>query len=72
LRQKNRLTDRFNPTDVLTPRIYEILAFDGYDLRFGASGTQAAYALTEAYSATALVLPCFRSSRIPSGALPTG
>jgi hypothetical protein len=64
--------DRFNPTDVITPRNYEILAFDDDDQRFGADGAQAAYAVTEAYSITALVLPSFRSSRIPSDALPAG
>ncbi len=64
--------DRFNPTDVITPRNYEILSRDDDDQRFGAEGVQLKYLITEQYSFTSLALPAFRSSRIPSGLLPPG
>jgi hypothetical protein len=64
--------DRFNPTDVITPRNYQVLAYDDDDQRFGAVGVHTAYHLGGAYSVSALVLPAFKSSIIPAGMLPAG
>jgi len=64
--------DRFNPTDVITPRNYQILAFDDDDQRFGVVGTEAKYRIADAYTVSVLALPAFHSSVIPSGVLPAG
>lgn len=64
--------DRFNPTDVITPRNYEILSSDDDDQRFGATGVQARYSISSHCSLEAVALPVFYSSKIPSGILPPG
>jgi hypothetical protein len=64
--------DRFNPTDVITPRNYEVLSFDDDDQRFGVEGMQGTYHVADAYSVIAVALPSFRSGTVPSGALPPG
>lgn len=64
--------DRFNPTDVITPRNYEIISPDDDDQRFGVEGIQGKYHATDEYTITALALPAFRSSVVPSGLLPAG
>lgn len=64
--------DRFNPTDVITPRNYEIISPDDDDQRFGVEGIQLKYHAGDEYTITALALPAFRSSMVPSGLLPAG
>ena len=64
--------DRFNPTDVISSRNYEVLAFDDDDQRFGAMGVEGKYRIDDAYAISALVLPTFHTSVIPSGILPVG
>ena len=62
--------DKFNPTDVITPRNYEILSSDDDDQRFGAIGVVAKFFLLPELSLETVALPTFRSSRVPSGILP--
>jgi hypothetical protein len=64
--------DKFNPTDVITPRNYELLSSDDDDQRFGVEGVQAKYHFADEYSFTAVGLPVFQSSRVSSGLLPAG
>lgn len=64
--------DRFNPTDLITPRNYQILAFDDDDQRFGVVGAEAKYRIADAYTVSALALPAFHTSFIPAGLLPAG
>lgn len=62
--------DRFNPTDNLTPRNYQILSADDDDQRFGTVGVSVVAYLPSALSITGIMLPGFASSQIPSGSLP--
>ena len=62
--------DKFNPTDVITPRNYEILSSDDDDQRFGAIGLLGKFFVLPELSLEVAVLPTFRSSKIPSGILP--
>jgi hypothetical protein len=62
--------DKFNPTDVITPRNYEILSSDDDDQRFGAIGLLGKFFVLSELSLEIVVLPTFRSSKVPSGLLP--
>lgn len=62
--------DKFNPTDVITPRNYEILSSDDDDQRFGVIGLLGKFFVLSELSLEIVVLPTFRSSRVPSGILP--
>jgi hypothetical protein len=62
--------DKFNPTDVITPRNYEILSSDDDDQRFGAIGVMAKIFVLPELSLEAVLLPTFRSGRVPSGIFP--
>lgn len=64
--------DTFNPTDVITPRDYEVLSSDDDDQRFGMTGVRARYAFSSSLSLEAVALPRFQSSAVPSGLLPAG
>lgn len=62
--------DRFNPTDNLTPRNYQILSADDDDQRFGTVGLNVIAYLPSDLSLSAIALPGFTSSKIPVGFLP--
>jgi len=62
--------DKFNPTDVITPRNYEILSFEDDDQRFGVIGFLGKFFVSPEISLEMVVLPAFRSSKIPPGVLP--
>ena len=64
--------DKFNPTDVITPRNYEILSSDDDDQRFGVIGFMGKIFVLPELSLQTVVLPTFRSSEVPSGILPHG
>jgi len=64
--------DRFNPTDVITPRDYRVLSFDDDAQRFGVVGAEVTYRLSGEYTVSAHALPFFQTSRIPTGMLPAG
>lgn len=64
--------DRFNPTDVVTPRNFEILTSEDDEQRFGVEGVQAKYHIANEYTVSAFALPAFRSSRVPSGLISPG
>lgn len=57
-------TDRLNPTDLLTPRDFTLLAPEIDEDRFGAVAAKAAYAFTPSTSLIAVWLPDFRPNRV--------
>lgn len=63
--------DRFNPTDNLTPRNFQVLSADDDDQRFGSTGVSMVTYLPAALTITGIVLPKFISSKIPMGLLPS-
>jgi hypothetical protein len=62
--------DKFNPTDNLTPRNYELLSADDEDQRFGTNGARLSFLPSDRSTVSVVWLPEFRSSRVPRGLLP--
>jgi hypothetical protein len=64
--------DRFNPTDNITPRDYELLSPQDDDQRHGVAGLQQKWFMSDEVAATLVVLPEFKSSTLPRGLFPAG
>ncbi len=65
-------SDRFNPTDIITPTDFRFLTADLNGQRFGATGISARYFLGHEWSISGVALPAFSPTILPDGLLPDG
>jgi len=65
-------SDRFNPTDIITPTDFRFLTADLNGQRFGATGISGRYFLNHEWSINGVALPEFSPTTLPRGLLPDG
>lgn len=63
-------TDRFNPTDNITPTDFRYLTTEQQGQRFGATGATLRWYLSPTVDLTAVLVPVFESSILPRGLTP--
>lgn len=65
-------TDRFNPTDNITPTDFRYLTTEQQGQRFGATGATLRWYLSPSVDVTAVLVPHFESSILPRGLVSAG